>query len=253
MHTLPCVFFLVKKALSFLQQIAIPRFEDKIVVSRNSARWTKQLHIHSNSTVSEWIEQLKEDGRDSAATKLWGHFLEKLTNLVKRKLRTCSQSVSDEEDVVLEAVDACFRALKENRYPNVKNREDLWKLLAVIAERKAIDQIRRSVKGVDGIRANVSFRIVSDASSILYGIQEWPCSEPTPEFAAIIAEDLVAYLNMLDSKHREVALLKMQGYSNREIGEKIGRSVPSVERYLKLIRTQWTDEPNESTETPETD
>ena len=45
----------------------------------------------------------------------------------------------------------------------------------------------------------------------------------------------------------------MQGYSNREIGEKIGRSVPSVERYLKLIRTQWTDEPNESTETPETD
>lgn len=212
--------------------------------------WFWLLFIQS--TVTEWIEQLK-DGRESAATKLWDHFLEKLTTLVRKKLRSCSTTIADEEDVVLDAVDACFRALSENRYPKVKNRDDLWKLLAVIAERKAIDQIRRSKKGVDGIRANVSFRKVSGTSSIIDGIQEWPCSEPTPEFAAIVAENLRVYLDVLQEPYRQVALLKMQGYSNREIGEKIERSIPTVERYLKLIRTIWTDESNESTNSSGTD
>ena len=203
------------------------------------------------STVSEWIEQLKH-GRESAATKLWDHFLEKLTLLVRKKLRSSTKTISDEEDVIIDAVDACFRALIENRYPKVVNREDLWKLLAVIAERKAIDQIRRNTKGVDGIRANVSFRIVSATSSIVDGMQEWPCSEPTPEFAAIISENLHFYLNMLEGPFRNVALLKMQGYTNREIAEKIKRSVPTVERYLKLIRTTWTSQSDdESTNTAE--
>ena len=177
----------------------------------------------------------------------------KLTNLVKKKLRSSSHSLGDEEDVVLDAVDACFRALQQNRYPKIVNREDLWRLLARIAERKAIDQIRRSKKGVDGIRENVSFRVVSETSSILDGMQEWPCSEPTPEFAAIIAENLREYLNVLSDSLREVALLKMQGHTNREIGDKISRSVPTVERYLRLIRTTWTDEPNDSTRSPEKD
>lgn len=204
------------------------------------------------STVSEWIEQLRI-GRESAATKLWDHFLEKLTLHVKNRLRTARKAISDEEDVVLDTVEACFRALREQRYPRIKNREDLWKLLAVIAERKAIDQIRKSKKGVDGIRGKVSFRVMSDTSSVADGMQEWPCSEPTPEFAAIFAENLYEYLDRLNDHLKQVALLKMEGYKNSEIAEKIGRSIPSVERYLKLIRATWTDESNqsESAEPPE--
>lgn len=204
------------------------------------------------STVSEWIEQLK-DGQDEAATKLWNHFLEKLTAIVRLKLRACSKAISDEEDVVIVAVNACFKALQENRYPKIKNRDDLWKLLSKIAERKAIDQIRKTNKGVDGIRANISFMVVSGKSSIFDGLQEWPCNEPTPEFAAEIAENLNRLLGVLDERLRNIALLKMQGFTNCEIGEKIGRSIPSVERYLRMIRETWTHESDESTESFKTD
>ena len=77
---------------------------------------------------------------------------------------------------------------------------------------------------------------------IFDGIDQWPCSEPTPEFAAIVAENLREQLSVLDESLAEVALLKMQGYTNREIGDRIGRSVPTIERYLRLIRTTWTNE-----------
>ena len=203
------------------------------------------LYVLESSTVTQWIEGLRE-GRESAAAKLWDHFLERLTKLVCNRLKTVSQAVSDEEDVVLDACDACFRALRENRYPNIANRNDLWKLLAVIAERKAIDQIRRSKKGIDGIRADVSFKKISVNSSIVDGTQLLPCTEPTPEFAAVFAENLKRQIGQLDELHAQVALLKLQGFTSREIGKQIGRSIPSVERYMKFIRTAWAYEPDES-------
>lgn len=216
-----------------------------IHTSGNHAQCWGHRVLDSQSTVTEWIAGLR-DGRESAAVKLWDHFLERLTRLVSDRLRTTRKTVSDEEDVVIDACEACFRALRDNRYPNINNRDDLWKMLAVIADRKAIDQIRRSKKGVDGIRADVSFNVVATHSSINDGIQEWPCTEPTPEFAAIFAENLREQLGMLDESLANVALLKLQGFTNREIGEKIERSVPSVERYLKLIRETWSNETVES-------
>ncbi len=197
--------------------------------------------MSDQSTVSEWIERLRQGG-DSAAGKLWDHFLQRLTGLVCDRLRTANKTVSDEEDVVLDACEACFRALQEGRYPNVKNREDLWRLLAVIAERKAIDQIRHSKKGVDGFRADFSFTVVAEGSSIYDGLQQWPCTEPTPEFAAVFAENFRSKLEVLDDYLANVALLKLQGFTNREIAEQIGRSVPTIERYLKLIRETWSHE-----------
>jgi DNA-directed RNA polymerase specialized sigma24 family protein len=45
-----------------------------------------------------------------------------------------------------------------------------------------------------------------------------------------------------DLKLRLVALMKMQGYTNVEIAAKLGCALRSVERKLRLIRTQWERE-----------
>jgi DNA-binding NarL/FixJ family response regulator len=55
---------------------------------------------------------------------------------------------------------------------------------------------------------------------------------------AIECEELLA---LLDDRLREVAILRLHGYTNQEIAEQLGRSVKSVERYLKLIRVEWMD------------
>ena len=44
-----------------------------------------------------------------------------------------------------------------------------------------------------------------------------------------------------DQEQRSVALLKLQGYSNREIADKIDSSLRTVERTLNRIRSIWED------------
>ena len=41
---------------------------------------------------------------------------------------------------------------------------------------------------------------------------------------------------------RTIALLKLEGHTNDEIAARIGRSVPTVERRLRLIRQTWKEE-----------
>ena len=67
--------------------------------------------------------------------------------------------------------------------------------------------------------------------------------EPSPEFAAMVADNCDALLNRLeDERLVQIAQLKMQGYTNDEIAKRINRSRPTVERRLKLIREIWRQE-----------
>jgi DNA-directed RNA polymerase specialized sigma24 family protein len=45
-----------------------------------------------------------------------------------------------------------------------------------------------------------------------------------------------------DDTQREVAIWKLEGYTNKEIAEKVDRNERSVERKLKLIRKRWSEQ-----------
>jgi DNA-directed RNA polymerase specialized sigma24 family protein len=47
---------------------------------------------------------------------------------------------------------------------------------------------------------------------------------------------------LAEEKTREVALLKLEGYENREIAQRLDISLSSVERKLRVIREAWQDE-----------
>ena len=67
--------------------------------------------------------------------------------------------------------------------------------------------------------------------------------EPSPEFAAELAEGFQHLLGRLDDRELEtVALLRMEGYTVAEIAERIGCAPRSVKRKLSLIRTIWESE-----------
>jgi DNA-directed RNA polymerase specialized sigma24 family protein len=46
-------------------------------------------------------------------------------------------------------------------------------------------------------------------------------------------------LKVGDDEFRAIALWKLEGRTHQEIAEKAGRSLPTIERRLKLIRCQW--------------
>lgn len=65
-------------------------------------------------------------------------------------------------------------------------------------------------------------------------------AEPTPSFAAEVAEECRVLLEKLgDDELKQIALAKLEGFSNAEIAERIGKSLATVERKLKLIRKTW--------------
>jgi DNA-directed RNA polymerase specialized sigma24 family protein len=75
-------------------------------------------------------------------------------------------------------------------------------------------------------------------------MQRLPDTELTAEFAVQAADELRRLLVLLDEQElKEVALAKMEGYTNDEIGERLGKSKSSVERKLRLIRKIWQAEP----------
>src|SRR5260370_153675 len=62
------------------------------------------------------------------------------------------------------------------------------------------------------------------------GLDQVADHEPTPEFAALIADELGRLLGLLrEESLRQVALLRMEGYSNEQVAGRLGCSLRSVE------------------------
>jgi DNA-directed RNA polymerase specialized sigma24 family protein len=67
-------------------------------------------------------------------------------------------------------------------------------------------------------------------------------SEPTPDLALRLTEECQHLLECLeDDTLRRVALWKMEGYTNREIADRLGCVEKTVERKIKSIRQLWFD------------
>lgn len=194
-------------------------------------------------SVTRWIGDLKA-GDEDAARWLWRRYFERLVGVARNKLRSAPRgaAVEDEEDAALSAFDSLCRGAAEGRFDRLGDRDDLWRLLVVIAARKAVDQIerdRRLKRG--GGRVVAASELDSDGS--VAAIDAVVGSEPTPEFAAMVAEEFRLRLDALgDETLRQVALWRLDGFSNDEIAAKLGCVTRTVERKLDLIRRAWDHE-----------
>ena len=62
--------------------------------------------------------------------------------------------------------------------------------------------------------------------------------EPTPEQAAVLAETVEQILAQLTPPERPIVELSLQGYSTREVSERLGRAERSVRRVRERVREQ---------------
>src|SRR5262245_852190 len=96
--------------------------------------------MSSPGSVSHWIASLKE-GDSAAAQPLWERYYRRLLALARKKLRASRRrAAADEEDVVQNAFHSFFRAVADGRFPQLDDRDSLWRLLVTITARKAIRQ-----------------------------------------------------------------------------------------------------------------
>ena len=201
--------------------------------------------LSSTGSVTKWLEQLKR-GDSLAAHRLWGRYVEQLVRLARRQLGQAPRRVADEEDVALAGFASFCKAAEAGRFSNLDDRDDLWQVLIMLTERKAIDQIRREhakIRGGGDVRGESALDAADSSGSGPLGLGGVVDTGPTPEFAAVVAERFEQLFAMLaDPELERVALDKMAGYTNREISQRLGASLRGVERRLQLIRRIWSQE-----------
>jgi DNA-directed RNA polymerase specialized sigma24 family protein len=191
----------------------------------------------SDGSVTCWIDGLK-GGDPDAAQRLWDAYSQQLIGLARARLRGVPTRMSDEEDVALSAFDSLCRGAEQGRFARLDDRDDLWQLLMMITVRKAIDLAqheRRAARG--GGRVQTLSDLAADGSLDVLG------SEPTPELAAMVADECRHLLGKLENDQlRSVAMLKMEGFTNEEIAVRLGCVVSTVDRRLRTIRQIWSEE-----------
>jgi DNA-directed RNA polymerase specialized sigma24 family protein len=192
----------------------------------------------TEGSISRWIDPLKE-GDPAAAQQLWERYFHRLVWLARRRLRSAAPPAGDEEDVALSAFASFCRGVEAGRFPQLDDRDSLWKILVVLTARKASHLLRdegRQKRG--GGRASLDAGIEGGAL-----LQQVLSREPTPEFAAEVAEQYQRLLARLgDPELIRVAGLKMEGYTNDEIAGQLDCTTRTVERRLRIIRGLWEKE-----------
>jgi len=195
--------------------------------------------MSSAGSVTTWVEQLRAGDR-AAAQRLWERYYPRPVGLARKKLRGLPRRAADEEDVALSAFDSFCRGAERGQFPQLGDRDDLWQLLVLLTARKAIrlyHHERRAKRGGGRVQGGSDLEPLDSSGG---GLAEVVSDEPTPEFAAQVAEEYQRLLDRLpDDELRSVALWKMEGYTNEEIAERLGCVIRTVERKLRVIRGVW--------------
>ncbi len=190
--------------------------------------------------VSLWLEGLAA-GDAAAAQRIWHRYIDQMLALARKRLAGGKRRVADEEDLTVSAFHSLCRRAKQGQFPDLKDRESLWKLLTTIIARKATAEIRRNRtrKRGGGKVSGESALFHVDASHAPAGLDNLAGTDPTPEFAAEMAEQCARLLDSLPDDCRQIALFKLDGCSNDEIAEKLNVAPRTIERKLASIRSLW--------------
>ncbi len=187
-------------------------------------------------SVTGWLGQLQA-GDPAAVQQLWERYFGRLVGLARQRLRDTPRRAADEEDVALSAFESFCRRAERGRFPNLLDRDGLWRLLVVLTARKAAHLVRDEVRRK---RGGGAARVAGDGTADLEQVLS---REPDPEFAAQVAEECRRLLRRLgDAQLESIALWRLEGYSVEEIADRLRCAPRSVKRKLRLIRSCWDGE-----------
>jgi DNA-directed RNA polymerase specialized sigma24 family protein len=178
-----------------------------------------------------------QSGDAAAAGQLWERFFPRLLGLARRSLAGGLRRAADADDAVQSAFACFFERVRREPFDGVLDRRDLWNLLAAFTVRKSLKQARRERAARRG-----GGRVLGEGDLTGPGGQPLPLDGLAGRLPCadldLACEEL---LQMLDDEERTIALLRLLGYRNREIAERLGCTERKVERKLNLIRLTWQE------------
>ena len=215
---------------------------DRYFLSRLLFRWSIQI-VETEGSVTHWICELKDGDEGAAQQELFNRYFQRLTGLARPRLRNVPRRAQDEEDVAMQALASFFEGVKAGHFPQLDDRTHLWPLLVKITVHKALDQRDHTLaqkRGRGQVRGD-SVRMMPGHENDSNRILEFVGHQPTPSLICELDEQCGLMMSQLDDELQTVARLKLEGYTNSEIAEKLDVVERTVERKLKRIRNRWSE------------
>src|SRR3954454_7890060 len=98
--------------------------------------------LSPTDSIIRCLEMLKGGDRE-AAERLWATYIRRLVGLARARMGAPPRRAADEEDVARSAFDSFCRRAERGQFARLSDRDDLWQVLVVVTERKAVDLMRR--------------------------------------------------------------------------------------------------------------
>lgn len=193
--------------------------------------------MSDSKDVSHWIDLVK-GGDSAAANHIWQQYFDRLVRAVRGRLYGQNRAVTDEEDIVLSVFDSFYAAAEDGRFPELTDRDGLWKLLLRMSARKIVDKRRHDQRKRRGGEVSIH-SLDGDAPVLTKAIG----NEPSPEMVIMMQESVEQLFSHLGvGQLRELAVAKLEGYSNADLAERFECSERTIERRLHLIREKCKQE-----------
>jgi DNA-directed RNA polymerase specialized sigma24 family protein len=196
----------------------------------------------NDDSVTHWLQGLKA-GEEDDIGQLWDRYFQRLVRLASTRLPGHARRAIDEEDVALSAFQSFCERARNGQFPDLANRDDLWRVLFAITVRKAIGVVRyqtRQKRGGGQVLGESGLGHGEETPD--QGLARFLSREPTPDDAAEFADQLESLFERLsDMTLRVIAFQKLQGLTSEEIAASLEVSSRTVDRKLQLIRATWAE------------
>ena len=193
--------------------------------------------MSTRGSVSEWVASARQ-ADPSALRNLWARYSPRLLRLARSKLPRAVRRTSDEEDLAVRAFTSFVTRIERGGFEDVQSRSTFWHILASIVARKASEDVRtlrRLKRGAGRVRGESALLEQTPQRSWDALVQ----AEPSPSGIFATREWFAELITQLaDEELARILGYKCEGYNNVEISRMIGRSLPTVERRLRLIRAK---------------
>lgn len=195
-----------------------------------------------SSSESQTLEQFAEllervrRGEVDAIAKLYHCYFRRSVALAHSRLVDGEGRMIDEEVAAISALDSLVDRMRGGAYADITDRLQVWRLLARIVDRK-VTKYRRQMYGP---RRSPEQPILcvdpGDADNSAFEIPI-ATNEPAPISQLIADEALQRLLDALtDPGARAVVLLRLEGFNDVEVADRLGHSRRWVGRRMDMVR-----------------